>query len=182
MIGIVTVGAEMIMRLWLLQFLYHSTTMHDNLEFDRQKRGTIFDHPPLVFTSGFITEGSFWNMAVPEGIDFYYEITQWESGMIFHYRYLLDGNNNIVREKRFDQATSFEEEIKGDKGGELKKGNNNAYKVQVKEKAKTVDPQVGSPSGEKKMRSKLKTCFILSLSAKRLWLLLKFFSFSCRSR
>ena len=89
--------------------------------------------------SGFITEGSFWNMAVPEGIDFYYEITQWESGMIFHYRYMLDTNNDIIRERRFDQASVFTEVIEGEKRRD-KKGT--AFRVEIKEKAKMVDPQV----------------------------------------
>ena len=79
-------------------------------------------------------------MAVPEGIDFYYEITQWESGMIFHYRYMLDGNNDIVRERHFDPSLAFDGEMKGEK---TKDKRGNTFRVQVKEKAKIVDPQVG---------------------------------------
>ena len=83
--------------------------------------------------------GSFWNMAVPEGIDFYYEITQWESGKIFHYRYLLDDNSDIIRERAFEGKTvSKDEEVKkgdGKKGGKM-------YMVEVKDKRKVVDPQV----------------------------------------
>ena len=73
-------------------------------------------------------------MAVPEGIDFYYEITQWESGKIFHYRYLLDENNDIIREKRSDiDAVPSDNAVKND---------GITFKVEVKEKAKIVDPQV----------------------------------------
>ena len=73
-------------------------------------------------------------MAVPEGIDFYYEITQWESGKIFHYRYLLDENNDIIREKRSDvDAVPSDNVVKND---------GITFKVEVKEKAKIVDPQV----------------------------------------
>ena len=73
-------------------------------------------------------------MAVPEGIDFYYEITQWESGKIFHYRYLLDENNDIIREKRSEvDAVPSDNVVKND---------GITFKVEVKEKAKIVDPQV----------------------------------------
>ena len=72
-------------------------------------------------------------MAVPEGVDFYYEITQWESGKIFHYRYLLDDNNDIIREKRFDEEPEIDE------SDAIKDGK--AFKVQVKQNTKIIDPQ-----------------------------------------
>lgn len=59
--------------------------------------------------------------------------------MIFHYRYMLDTNNDIIRERRFDQASVFTEVIEGEKRKD-KKGT--AFRVEIKEKAKMVDPQI----------------------------------------
>ena len=93
-----------------------------------------------MYRSGFVTAGSFWNMAVPEGIDFYYEITQWESGKIFHYRYLLDGSSDVLCAKALgnDEDDAAKKTAQSKKAG--KKGAKTAP-TDVEEKRKTVDPQ-----------------------------------------